>query len=74
MLVFVWVYNYVDLIIIMTMGGPAYSSNVLGSYMYYTAFTSYELGYASVFAVVSMAILAIVIIAYLYLIRRGANE
>lgn len=44
-----------DLIYVLTQGGPGNSSQVLGSYIYYNAFSISRMGYANAIAVVLMA-------------------
>jgi raffinose/stachyose/melibiose transport system permease protein len=45
-----------DIVYVLTRGGPANASQVLGTYIYYNAFTVNQAGYASAIAVVLLAI------------------
>ena len=54
-----------DIVYAMTNGGPFRSSELLSTYMYATAFTSRQLGYASAIAVVIFLLALGVIISYL---------
>ncbi len=45
-----------DIVYVLTRGGPANASQVLGTYIYYNAFTINRAGYASAIAVVLLAI------------------
>lgn len=45
-----------DIVYVLTRGGPANSSQVIGTYIYYNAFTINRAGYASAIAVVLLAI------------------
>lgn len=48
-----------DIIYVLTRGGPANASQVLGTYIYYNAFTINQAGYASAIAVVLLVIAVI---------------
>jgi multiple sugar transport system permease protein len=60
----IWVANSVDIIVNLTDGGPAYSSQTLSVYIFYKGGTL-NLGYASSMAIVLALILSIVAIPYL---------
>ena len=66
----IWIFNFVDLIYIMTQGGPFNSSQILSSYAYLTAYRSLDFGSASSLAVIAMVILVIYSIFYLYVTRN----
>lgn len=53
----VWIANSPDLIFVMTRGGPANSTQILPSYLYTTAFSGLDFGYASALATVLMLLL-----------------
>ena len=56
----VWVANFADLIVVMTKGGPADSTQILSSYIFTQAFQRLDFGYASAIA----AVLLILLLAY----------
>lgn len=58
------------LIWIMTRGGPASASEVMGTYMYRYAFIRFQLGYGSAVALIMLAICLIFSVAYLRLARQ----
>ncbi len=53
----VWIANFADLIVVMTKGGPADSTQILASYIFTQAFQRLDFGYASALAVVLLALL-----------------
>ena len=53
----VWIANFADLIVIMTKGGPADSTQILSSYIFTQAFQRLDFGYASAVATVLLALL-----------------
>jgi len=61
----IWVFNSFDLIVVITGGGPASSSQTLPSYMYTKAFSSYDFGLASALGVVLMVILVFYALIFL---------
>jgi len=61
----IWIFNSFDLIVIITGGGPANSSQTLPSYMYSRAFSSYDFGLASALGVVLILILSLYAIFFL---------
>ena len=56
-----------DLIYVLTLGGPANSSQVLGTYIYQSAFTLSRMGYASAIAVILLVFAIVLGIAQLRL-------
>ncbi len=65
----VWIANSADLIVVMTRGGPADSTQILASYIFTQAFQRLDFGYASAIA----AVLLVLLLAYamsLVLLRR----
>ena len=71
MLRMIWTANYMDLIMIMTGGGPGYSSLTLPLHAYYTAYKRLDFGYGSTIAIVQVLILAAAIVAYLRQLRKN---
>jgi multiple sugar transport system permease protein len=53
----VWIANFADLIVVMTKGGPADSSQILASYIFTQAFQRLDFGYASAVATVLLLLL-----------------
>lgn len=56
----VWIANFADLIVVMTRGGPADSTQILSSYIFTQAFGRLDFGYASAVA----AVLLVLLLAY----------
>jgi raffinose/stachyose/melibiose transport system permease protein len=52
LLTMIGAFKVFDLVYVITRGGPAHNSEVLGTYIYYSAFTVDKAGYASALAVV----------------------
>jgi len=71
MLRMIWTANYMDLIMIMTGGGPGYSSLTMPLHAYYTAYKRLDFGYGSTIAIVQVALLALAIALYLRQLRRN---
>lgn len=67
----IWTANFVDLIYLMTQGGPGYSTQVLSVYTFMTTRGSLDYGYASALAVFLGIFLAVVVLIY---IRRARKE
>jgi len=63
-----------DLVWVMTKGGPAESSAVLGTYLYRKAFEQQQYGYASAVAVAMFAIIFTVTYLYYRLVQAGGRE
>lgn len=61
----IWVLNSIDMIIVITDGGPANHSMTLPAYMYSRAFSGYDFGLASAIGVLLMAILLVYTLAYM---------
>lgn len=53
----VWIANFADLIVVMTNGGPADSTQIVASYIFTQAFRRLDFGYASAIATVLLAAL-----------------
>lgn len=65
----VWVANFADLIIVMTNGGPADSTQTVASYIFTAAFRRLDFGYASAIATVLLLLLFLYALAILSLRR-----
>ncbi|MGL6200625.1 MAG: carbohydrate ABC transporter permease [Lachnospiraceae bacterium] len=61
----IWIFNSFDLIVIITAGGPANSSQTLPAYMYSKAFGTYDFGFAAALGVALMIILALYALIFL---------
>lgn len=61
----IWIFNSFDLIVVITGGGPASSSQTLPSYMYTRAFSSYDFGLAAALGIVLMVVLGLYAIIFL---------
>jgi multiple sugar transport system permease protein len=66
----IWTFNSIDLIYILTYGGPYYSTFTLAMFAYQQAFGRGLVGYASAVAVVILALMAVVMAMYLGLYRK----
>ncbi len=66
-----WSFNAFDYVYIMTQGGPAHSSELLATWIYGSAVAARRAGYASALAVGLTLISSGVIVAYIYMRRRG---
>lgn len=70
----IWSFLVFDYVYILTQGGPAGSTDVLGTLLYRTAFGNNEAGYAAAIGVVLAAISLVVVLVYLWLKRRRGWE
>ncbi|TDL32701.1 sugar ABC transporter permease [Jeotgalibacillus sp. S-D1] len=60
-----------DLIFAMTRGGPNYSTEILATLIYSTAFRSFEFGYASAQSVLFMIVIAVITVIQFRLLRAS---
>ncbi|MCW2890481.1 MAG: raffinose/stachyose/melibiose transport system permease protein [Streptosporangiaceae bacterium] len=67
----IWSFLIFDYIYILTQGGPAGSTDVLGTLLYRDAFANQQAGYAASIGVVMAVISMISVSGFLYLRRRG---
>lgn len=67
----IWTFNNVDLIFVMTRGGPVDSTKTLAVYIFTTFLDSLKMGYGSALAVVLFFVLMIFTVVYLKLTRFG---
>jgi multiple sugar transport system permease protein len=65
----VWIANFADLIVVMTNGGPADSTQTVASYIFTVAFRRLDFGYASTVAAVLLMLLFVYALAILSLRR-----
>ena len=61
----IWIFNSLDLVVIITDGGPANTSQTLPAYMYSKAVGSYDFGFAAALGVILMLILGIYAMVFL---------
>lgn len=72
----IWTLNSFDLVVIITGGGPANTSNTLPSYMYTRAFANFDFGFASALGVTLMVLIsvcALVIVILPKFMKKGEN-
>lgn len=55
----VWIANFAEIIIVMTNGGPANSTQIVATYIYNTAYQKMDFGYASVISIALLFLLMI---------------
>lgn len=67
----IWVANSLDIILVMTGGGPGLETHTLPLYAFLKAYAGMEFGYAGALAISLTAVLLVVVIAY---VRRQARE
>lgn len=67
----IWVANSLDVILVMTAGGPGYATYTLPLYAFLKAYSAMEFGYASALAVILTLLLLAVVFAY---VRRAAGD
>ena len=63
------IFNSFDLIVVVSGGGPANTSQTLTSYMYSAAFGSYDLGFAAAIGVMLMIVLGVYALLFLKITR-----
>ena len=71
---FIFSLKVFDLVWVMTLGGPAESTSVLGTFLYKEAFRKQEYGYASAVAVVMFIVIFTITYVYQRLMRVEAVE
>ena len=67
----IWVANSLDVILVMTGGGPGYATYTLPLYAFLKAYSAMEFGYAAALAIVLSLLLLSVVFAY---VRRAAGD
>lgn len=70
----IWSANYVDLIMILTGGGPGTSTTTLALEAYLTAYKATDFGQGAAYALIQAAILTIFVVMYLRLTGRSENS
>lgn len=66
----IWVANSLDVILVMTGGGPGYATHTLPLYAFMKAYSGMEFGYGAALALVLTMFLLVVVFAY---VRRAAR-
>ena len=66
----IWIANFGDLIVVMTGGGPANTTQILPSYIFTMAFRKLDFGYASALSMVLLALLFLYAILILQMRKR----
>ena len=66
--------KYFDLIFVMTGGGPGVSTELMSTYMYKTAFTSFNMGYGSAVACGMFLLITIIALLTIQLLGRLGKE
>jgi multiple sugar transport system permease protein len=69
----IWTANYVEIIQIMTEGGPGYSSLTLPIYAFRKAYSSLDFGYSSALSLVLVGILAVLVWIYMRLLKNRGS-
>lgn len=65
--------KYFDLVYVLTNGGPSHASELMATYMYSMAFSSYRMGYASAIAGGMFLLISVISIATMALLNRGED-
>ena len=65
----IWIFNFADIIYIMTNGGPANSSEILATFVIFKAFKALDFGQASAIGVIFMLILLLYAVLYTWFTR-----
>jgi len=66
----IWTFNYFEIVYVMTGGGPVRSTHIAPTYIYELAFTNFNFGNASRFAVLSFLLVSVLSIQYIRMIFR----
>ena len=66
----IWTFHKFDIILILTGGGPLNKTTTLPVFVFDEAFKNYRMGRASAAALLMLGILLILLIAYLYMMKR----
>ena len=66
----IWTANYMDLMFVMTNGGPGYATTTLPFFAYVTAYRQLEFGQGATIAIAQALLLTFVIVIYVRLLRH----
>jgi multiple sugar transport system permease protein len=67
----IWVSNYIEIIFVMTGGGPGYASLTLAVYTFLQAYTDLNFGYAAALSLFLVLMLIAVVLVYVAYLRRA---
>ena len=67
-------FRVIDPIVIMATGTPMKSVQVIGVYIYKTAFDYYQMGYSSALSVTLFFIVALISVGYFILQKKSSND
>jgi multiple sugar transport system permease protein len=67
----IWVANSLDVILLMTGGGPGYATHTLPLYAFQKAYSAMEYGYGAALALILTALLMAVVVGYVRRTARG---
>lgn len=70
----IWTFHKFDIIYLLTGGGPLDATTTLPILVYQKAFVDFEIGNAAAIAIMTGLILAILLLAYFFLIRRAEEK
>ncbi len=73
-LMFIWTFNNLENIYLLTRGGPNQATFVLSILTYYTAFMRSDIGYASSISTILLVVLVCVLMVYVRLVDRQSRE
>ena len=69
-----WSFLTFDYVYVMTKGGPAYSTEILATYIYGNAFVKYRAGYANALCVVQSVICIFIYFFQKWVSKKGGME
>lgn len=67
---FIWSFNNLTLIFVMTKGGPLYFTRTMPLQIYFSGFQQHQIGQASALAVITFLFIAVAVFSYLWMTRR----
>lgn len=67
----IWTFHKFDIIYLMTGGGPLDATTTLPILVYFKGFSDFELGRAAAIAIVTFAILAVLLVLYFMMMKRA---
>lgn len=70
----IWTANYIDLIFILTGGGPGISSTTLALQSYLTAYKSTDFGQGAAYSVLQATLLVVFVVMYLILTKKSEEQ